>query len=84
MESGSVGLAGEQDAIALDSERAARAVESQDADQLLVDVELPTWDAERTRDGEEQPLLGLGIAEGGVEHARQEPAAAEAAGLDRT
>ena len=71
-------------AIGLDRERAACAVEAQDADQLLVDVELAAGHAQRAGDGEEEPLLGLGIAEDRVEDARQQRAAAEAAGLDRS
>ena len=65
------GVAGE-DAIGLDGERAARTVEAEDADQLLIDVELATRHAQRTGDGEEEPLIGLGIAEDRVEDARQE------------
>ena len=70
-----------QHAVALDGERAARVGETQDADQLLIDVELAARDAQRARDGEEEPLVGGRVPEGGVEDARQEVAAAESAAL---
>ena len=78
------GVTGLENAVGLDRKRAASAVEAKDADQLLVDVELAAGHAQRAGDGEEESLIGLGIAEDGVEHARHERAAAEAAGLDRS
>ena len=80
---GRLGGPGAQDAVALDGEGAARFAEAKDADQLLVDVELAARNAQRPGNREEEALLGDGVLEGGVEDARQEPAAAEAAGLDR-
>lgn len=76
-------MAGEH-AIGLDRERASGPVEAQDADELLIHVQLPARHAQRAGDGEEEPLLGLGVAEDRVEDAREERAAAEAAGLDRS
>ena len=78
------GVTGLEDPVGLDRERAARAVEAQDPDQLLVDVQLAARHAQRAGDGEEESLIGLGIAEDGVEHARHQGPAAEAAGLDRS
>ena len=77
-------MTGGEHAVGLDRERAARALEAEDADELLIDVELPARHAQSARDGEEEALVGLRIAEDGVLHARQESAAAEAAGLDRS
>ena len=78
-----LGGAGAQDAVALDGEGAARLGQPQDADQLLVHVQLAARHAQRAGDGEEEPLVGDGVLERGVEHAGQQPTAAEAAGLDR-
>ena len=75
--------AGAQDAVALDGEGAACLGQPQDADQLLVHVQLAARHAQRAGDGEEEPLVGHGVLERGVEHAGQQPTAAEAAGLDR-
>ena len=77
-------MTGLEDAVGLDRERATRSVEAKDPDQLLVDVQLAAGHAQRAGDGEEESLIGLWIAEDGVEHARHESAAAEAAGLDRS
>ena len=77
-------MTGLEHAVGLDRECATRAVEAQDPDKLLVDVELPARHAQRAGDGEEESLIGLGIAEDGVEYGRQESPAAEAAGLDRS
>ena len=63
-------MAGLEDSIGLDRERAARSVKAEDADQLLVDVELAARDAEGAGNGEEKALIGSGIAEDGVEHRR--------------
>ena len=80
---GSSGGAGAQDAVALDGEGAACLGQPQDADQLLVHVQLAARHAQRAGDGEEEPLVGHGVLERGVEHAGQQLTAAEAAGLDR-
>lgn len=80
---GVTGVTGDQHAVGLDGEGAARPVEAQDPDQLLVDVELAAGHAQRAGDGEEESLVCPGIAEDRVEHGRQESAAAEAAGLNR-
>ena len=77
-------MTGLKNAVGLDRERASGPVETEDADQLLVDVQLAAWHAQRPGDGEEESLIGLGIAEDGVEHARHQSPAAEAAGLDRS
>ena len=63
-------LAGLEDAVGLDGEGAAGPVEAEDADQLLVDVELAARHAQRAGDREEEALIGLGIAEDGIEDAR--------------
>ena len=78
-----LGGAGAQDAVALDGEGAASFGQPQDADQLLIHVQLAAGHAQRTGDREEQALVGDGVLERGVEHAAQQMAAAEAAGLDR-
>lgn len=76
------GLARGEHPVGFDREGAARAVEAEDPDQLLVDVELPARDAERAGDGEEEALICVGIAKDRVEHAREQRSTTEAAGLD--
>src|SRR5918992_5445260 len=75
---------GLEDAIGLDREGATRAVEPEDADELLIDVQLAARHAQRARNGEEETLVRLRIAEDGVEYGRQQRPAAETAGLDRS
>ncbi len=78
------GLTRLEDPIGLDREGATRTVEPEDADQLLINVQLPAWYAQGAGDREEQALLGIRVAEDGVEDARQQRTGAEAACLDRT
>ena len=47
----------------------------------MIDEELLAGDAQRAGNGEEEVLLGGGVAEGGVEDTGEEPSAAEATGL---